>query len=139
MVTVPLATLEGRLGAADLLGTHHQLSPAAARKLACAAGVIPAVLDGDSRVLHLGRRARTATAGQRLALAVQQGGTCGVEHCDRPTTWADAHHWKRRWTDGGHTDLTDLVLLCPRHHTLTHLPGRTLQPRPGGRYRIQRT
>ncbi len=139
MVTVPLATIEGGLAAADLLGSAHQLSPSASRTLACTAGIIPAVLDGDSRVLDLGRRARTATPGQRLALTVQQSGTCGIEHCDRPTTWADAHHWRRRWTDGGRTDLTDLVLLCRRHHTLTHLPGRTLTRQPGGRFRIQRT
>jgi hypothetical protein len=139
VVTVPLATLEGRLGAADLLGTSHQLSPGAARRLACSAGVIPAVLDTDSRVLDLGRRARTATTSQRVALAVQQQGTCGVEHCDRPAAWADAHHWRQRWVDGGRTDLTDLVLVCRRHHTLSHLPGRALAPQPGGRYRIRRT
>ena len=139
VVTVPLATLEGRLTAADVLGSTHQLSPGAARRLACSAGVVPAVLDGGSHVLDLGRRARTATRHQCLALTVQQTGVCGVEHCDRPTTWADAHHWKRRWTDGGNTDLAELVLLCTRHHTLVHLPGRHLATVPGGRYRIQRT
>ena len=139
VVTIPLETLEGRLGAADLLGSHHQLSPGAARKLACAAGVIPAVLDGNGKVLDLGRRARTATTAQRLALTVQQAGSCGIEHCGRPTAWADAHHWRQRWTDGGRTDLADMVLLCARHHTLTHLPGRTLHPQPHGRYRILRT
>ena len=139
VVTVPLATLEGRLQAADLLGSTHQLSPGAARRLACAAGVLPAVLDGDSHVLDLGRRTRLATRPQRLALTVQQSGTCGIEHCDRPTTWADAHHWRHRWTDGAPTDLADLVLLCSRHHTLTHLPDRHLDRRPGGRFRIRRT
>jgi Domain of unknown function (DUF222) len=139
VVTIPVETLEGRLRAADLLGTHHQLSPGAARKLACAAGVLPAVLGTDSRVLDLGRRARTATVSQRLALTVQQQGTCGVEHCDRPAAWADAHHWKQRWVDGGRTDLADLVLVCPRHHTLAHLPGRSLVPQPSGRHRILRT
>jgi hypothetical protein len=138
IVTVPLANLEGRLAAADILGTRHQLSPGAARRLACAAGVIPGVLDGRSQVLDLGRRSRTATPAQRLALALNQDGSCGIETCDRPTSWADAHHWKRRWTDGGKTDLDGLVLLCRRHHTLAHLPGRTLVPRPGNRFRIQR-
>jgi hypothetical protein len=70
---------------------------------------------------------------------VQQHGTCGIDHCDRPTTWADAHHATQRWTDGGHTNHNDLVLLCRRHHTLTHQPGRTLTKHPNGRYRIQRT
>ena len=138
VVTIPIETLEGRLRAADLLGSHHQLSPAAARKLACAAGVLPAVLGTDSHVLDLGRRARTATASQRVALTVQQHGTCGIEHCDRPAAWGDAHHWKQRWADGGRTDLPGLVLVCSRHHTLAHLPGRTLTRRPGGRFRILR-
>ncbi len=139
VVTIPLETLEGRLRAADLLGTSHQLSPAAARRLACAAGVLPAVLGTACQVLDLGRRARTASTSQRVALTVQQQGTCGVEHCDRPAAWGDAHHWKQRWVDGGRTDLADLVLVCARHHTLAHLPGRTLVPQPGGRYRILRT
>jgi hypothetical protein len=66
---------------------------------------------------------------------VEQGGLCAVEHCDRPASWADAHHWKRRWADGG---LDDLLLICPRHHTLAHLPGRTMRPAKGGKYRIHR-
>jgi hypothetical protein len=139
VVTIPIETLEGRLRAVDLLGSEHQLSPAAARKLACSAGVLPAILGADSAVLDLGRRSRTATAAQRTALTVQQHGTCGIESCDRPTTWADAHHWKRRWTDGGRTDLADLVLICSRHHTVAHLPGRALARQASGRYRILRT
>jgi hypothetical protein len=34
--------------------------------------------------------------------------------------------------------VTDLLLICPRHHTLAHLPGRTMQPAKGGKYRIHR-
>jgi hypothetical protein len=112
------------------------LSAGAVRRLACAAGVIPAVLDGPSCVLDLGRRSRLATRSQRLPKLVEQGGLCAIEDCDRPAAWADAHHCRKRWADGGTTDLGDLILICPRHHTYAHLPGRSVRPVEGGGYRI---
>lgn len=119
LVTIPLETLEGRLKAAELLGAGHRLSPGAARRLACQAGVIPAVLGSRSRVLDLGRRSRLHSKAQRTALAVEQRGSCGIAECDTPTAWADAHH-VTGWARGGPTTLDNGVLLCPRHHTLTH-------------------
>jgi hypothetical protein len=139
VVTVPLETLEGRLGSGRLLGSPGTLlSPAAARRLACTAGVVPAVLATDSHVLDQGRRARTATKAQRLALTVQQKGVCGIEDCGAPAAWCDAHHWRGRWADGATTDLDGLVLICPRHHTLAHLPGRRLEQVSVGCFRLRR-
>ena len=119
VVTIPMATLEGRLAASQVLGSDLEVSPSAARRLACAAGVIPAILDGRSQVLDLGRRRRLHTKAQRLALAIQQQGYCAAEGCDLPATWADAHHLTA-WSAGGKTTTTDGVLLCPRHHTHAH-------------------
>jgi hypothetical protein len=119
VVTIPLHVLESRLGTAQLLGTHHRLSAPAARKLACQSGVIPAVLGTGSVVLDLGRRARLHSKSQRIALAVQQGGSCGIHDCDAPASWGDAHH-VTGWAGGGATTVRDGVLLCPRHHTLVH-------------------
>ena len=139
VVTMPLRTLEGRLGSGQLLGSNTLLSPTATRRLACAAGVVPAVLGTDGQVLDHGRRARTATKAQRLALAVQQDGVCGIERCGAPAAWCDAHHWRGRWADGATTNLDDLVLICPRHHTLAHLPGRHLERLATGRFALRRT
>ena len=139
VVTMPLETLEGRLGAGLVLASPGTLlSPAAARRLACTAGVVPAVLGTDGQVLDQGRRARTATKAQRLALTVQQDGVCGIEHCGAPAAWCDAHHWRGRWADGAPTDLDGLVLVCARHHTLAHLPGRAVERVAVGRFRLVR-
>ena len=46
-------------------------------------------------------------------------GGCAFPGCDRPPRWCDGHHI-RHWTDGGHTALTNAVLLCGHHHRLIH-------------------
>jgi hypothetical protein len=89
------------------------------RKLACDAQVIPALLGSDGQPLDLGRSTRTFTAAQRRALGLRDGPGCAFPGCDRPIAWCDAHHIVH-WSDGGHTDLTNGVLLCAHHHTLIH-------------------
>ena len=54
VVLMPLETLMGGLKAAHL-DTGETISPGQARRLACEAGIIPAVLGGNSQVLDLGR------------------------------------------------------------------------------------
>ena len=120
VVTIPLDTLLHGLKAAAL-DTGDLISPTLARRLACEAGIIPAVLGSHGEVLDLGRKTRFHTPKQRLAMNLQQHGTCAVERCTMPATWADAHHLTP-WSQGGHTSVTDGVLTCTRHHTQAHDP-----------------
>jgi len=136
VVTMALHALHEGLAAAHL-DTGHRLAPATARRLAAAHGVIPAVLGTEGEVLDVGRRARLFTRAQRLALNVQQHGTCAAQGCDRPAAWGDAHHL-HPWSGGGPTDLSNGVLLCPRHHTLAHRPGYDTTVLAPGRIRINR-
>ncbi len=94
------------------------LSAATMRHLACDAGIIPAVLGSDRELLDLGREERLATPAQIIALRQRDGG-CSFPSCDRPSGWCQAHHI-RHWLDGGPTDLSNLALLCQRHHTIVH-------------------
>jgi Domain of unknown function (DUF222) len=57
VVLLPYDTLIGGLKAANL-DTGQTISAALARRLACEAGIIPAVLGGKSEVLDLGRTRR---------------------------------------------------------------------------------
>ena len=118
LVTMTLDTLLGGLQPANILGTDTLLSPSQARRLAAAAGIIPAVLDAQSQLLDLGRR-RTYTQPQRIAMALRQGGLCNIKGCERPATWCDANH-RQPWAKGGRTTIDDGELICPRHHTLVH-------------------
>lgn len=127
VVTTTVEALRELVGHATLPdGT--MLGPGQLRRLACNAGLIPAVLGGPSVLLDLGREARLASRAQRIALAVRDGG-CRAEGCDRPATWCEAHHLDP-WSTGGRTDLARLVLLCAHHHHLAHDSGYRITVTP---------
>jgi len=117
VVTTTLETLRGGLAAAAL-DTGEALSAGQARRLACEAGLVPAVLGTGSVVLDLGRRTRLHTAAQRLALTITQK-QCQHPTCDVPAARCHVHH-VLGWARGGRTDLANAQLLCPRHHQLAH-------------------
>jgi hypothetical protein len=99
VVTLDHEVLSTGLGAAALVyGTP--VSPGEARRLACGAGIIPAVLGGTSAVLDLGREQRLFNRAQRIAMALRDKG-CRAEGCDRPPSWTEAHHLTRPWAEGG--------------------------------------
>ncbi len=121
VVTMDLDVLTEGLKAAGL-DTGQAITAAQARRLACQAGLIPAVLGGKSQPLDLGRKRRLHTPAQRIAMALRDGNGCTAEGCDRPAGWCHAHH-DIPWGHGGPTDLDNGRLLCSRHHTLVHHPG----------------
>ncbi|WP_158647606.1 HNH endonuclease signature motif containing protein [Actinoplanes sp. ATCC 53533] len=100
------------------LDTGAPISPAEARRLACDAHIVPAVLGGDSQVLDLGRARRLFTGPLRRALILRDHG-CAFPHCDRPARWTEGHHLIP-WADGGTTTLANASLVCRRHHRLLH-------------------
>ena len=112
------------------LDTGGQITAAQARRLACTAGIIPAVLGARSQVLDLGRRRRFHTEAQRIALALRDNG-CTADGCDRPPALCHAHH-DIPWSRGGPTDLTNGRLLCGHHHRRIHDPAYRHQRLPNG-------
>ncbi len=145
IVTIPLASLRADLAAADLLGaglvpgddlTGDRITAAEARRLACTAKILPAVLDGHSLPLDLGRAKRLFTPAQRKALLIRDQ-TCRAEGCDTPGTWCDAHHLDP-WSTGGPTDLANAVLLCQHHHHRVHDTRFRADRHPNGDLRFHR-
>src|SRR3954469_1634289 len=122
VITMDLTDLAGRTGAGTTL-TGDLLAPETVRRIACDAAIIPAVLGGKSELLDLGRTVRLVTPKLFLALCLRDKG-CTFPGCTRPPTWCDAHHCIH-WCDGGPTDLTNMALLCARHHTTLHQKGYT--------------
>jgi hypothetical protein len=100
--------------------TGTLISASAARRIACQAGILPAVLGGPGQILDLGRHHRFFSDPQRTALAVVYD-TCAAEGCDRPFAWSELHH-QHPWSKGGFTDLDLAIPLCGYHHRLIHDP-----------------
>jgi len=117
VVTVPFDPLTHRLGSGTL-DSGDRVAPETARRIACDARILPAVLGGVGQPLDLGRERRLITGALRRALVLRDGG-CAFPGCDRPPRWCDGHH-VRHWADGGPTSLANAVLLCGYHHRLIH-------------------
>lgn len=119
VVTMTTATLGGAL-ASGTLDTGSRLSAGTARRLACTAGVLPAVLGGPSEVLDLGRSRRFFSRPQRVAMILRDG-CCTAVGCDAPPGMCDSHH-EDLWSHDGTTDLGRGRLLCGHHHRRAHDP-----------------
>ncbi|GAA1444885.1 hypothetical protein GCM10009641_64860 [Mycobacterium cookii] len=145
VVTIPLDSLRAELATADLTGaglvpgddlTGDRITASQARRLACTAKILPAVLDGTSLPVDLGRAKRLFSPGQRRAMLIRDR-ACRAEGCDTPGTWCDAHHLDP-WHTGGPTDLANAILLCPHHHHRVHDTGYRTDRLPNGDLRFHR-
>jgi Domain of unknown function (DUF222) len=136
LVTIDLETLRSKLPGVGLVG-QEPISAAEARRLACAAQIIPVVLGGRSQVLDLGRSSRLFSPAQRKAMAVRDR-CCRTEGCTIPASWCEAHHAARPWETGGRTDLADGALLCSWHHHRAHDSRYETRRLPNGDYRFHR-
>lgn len=94
------------------------VDPETARRLACDAPLVPALIDASGDVLALGRTQRLVTRTQRRALGIRDHHTCRFPGCVRRRR-LHAHH-VQHWANGGPTDLDNLMLLCNFHHTCVH-------------------
>jgi hypothetical protein len=136
VITLGLDALMTGIGAASL-DTGGRISAGEARRLACKAGIIPMVLNGDSVPLDLGREQRLFTKHQRIALAQIYDG-CAAANCDRPPAWTEAHH-PEQWVNGGRTDLDNGLPLCPPHHHMAdHPEAWNMRRLPNGGVRFTR-
>jgi hypothetical protein len=139
VITLSHDTLTSGLGAAGLVGGVNgadTISAGQARRLACNAGLIPAVLGTTSAPLDLGRETRLFTQAQHHAMALRDR-RCRAETCQRPPAWCEAHH-EIPWSRGGKTNLNDGVLLCGHHHRLAHHTNYDHQRLPNGDIRFTR-
>jgi len=135
IVTMDLEHLRDGLASAGLdAGT--KISAGQARRLACGAGLVPAVLGGGSEPLDLGMSRRLFTGHQRRALRLKHD-TCAAEGCERPFAWCDLHH-RHPWSRGGPTDLDNAIPLCGHHHRRAHDQAFNLARLASGEVRFTR-
>ncbi|MEO7557102.1 MAG: HNH endonuclease signature motif containing protein, partial [Acidimicrobiales bacterium] len=87
----------------------------------CCDSVLRRVALADGEVLQLGRTTKAVPAYLAHTVAARDR-HCRFPACDRLAKYTDVHHVVP-WWNGGSTDITNLVLLCRRHHRRLHTPG----------------
>src|SRR5437763_9078640 len=104
------------------------------QRLACDASRVVMRHGQDGRVVEVDARTRTIPPALRRALHHRDRGCrfpgCGVR-------FGQGHHI-RHWAQGGPTTLSNLALLCRRHHRAVHEEGYQLDRPPDGELRFRR-
>lgn len=94
------------------------IHPKDAEILTCSSELVGQIWDGPDTVLHQKRAQRFFTLAQRRAILARDKG-CQAPGCTIPAVNCAIHHIKE-WFEGGMTDETNAVTLCPRHHAAVH-------------------
>ena len=103
------------------------------RDLACQSDILPGIFRGASQPLDLGRKRRTASPAQRVALTARDKACVG---CGANSNWCQAHHIIP-WAVEGNTDLDDMCLLCSRCHHKVHDDQWVVRRSPSGKYYLK--
>jgi hypothetical protein len=118
-VTTSVETLKALAGAAGAeMEWALPLSATTVRRMACDCSVTRVLLNQESMPVDIGRAERMIKRPKRRALTSRDK-HCQWPGCERPASRCDAHHLVH-WVNGGATDLSNLVLLCHRHHWMVH-------------------
>ena len=89
-----------------------------ARRLSCDASVTPVLMNEEREILHVGKRTRTSSRHRRRELNLRDQ-HCQAPGCTVPADRCTIHHVVH-WADGGSDQLSNLRLVCGRHHALLH-------------------
>jgi 5-methylcytosine-specific restriction endonuclease McrA len=103
-------------------------SAEAAQRLACDASRVVMRHDEEGRILEVGARTRTIPPALRRALH-HRDRNCRFPGC--AVRFGQGHHI-RHWAEGGPTTLSNLALLCRRHHRAVHEEGYQVARRADG-------
>ena len=113
-------------------GSH--VSAETSRRLACDASRVVMRQDQDGRMVEIGARTRTIPPALRRALH-HRDRNCRFPGCR--VRFGQGHH-VRHWAQGGPTTLSNLALLCRRHHRAVHEEGYQVERMPDGALQFRR-
>jgi 5-methylcytosine-specific restriction endonuclease McrA len=110
-----------------------RVSSETSRRLACDATRVIMRHDANGHVVEVGARTRTIPPALRRALHHRDRG-CQFPGCG--VTFGQGHHI-RHWAQGGPTTLSNLAMLCRRHHRAVHEEGYQVERQADGRLRFR--
>jgi 5-methylcytosine-specific restriction endonuclease McrA len=118
----------------SVLADGLRVSAETSQRLSCDASRTWMRHDAEGRVVEVGARTRTIAPALRRALQHRDQGCrfpgCGVRQ-------GQGHHL-RHWARGGPTTLSNLAILCRRHHRAVHEEGYQVARAPDGALHFRR-
>jgi hypothetical protein len=132
-VDAPVLADPGQPGQ-SILEDGARVSAETSRRLACDASRVVMRHDEEGHLLEIGARTRTIPPALRRALHHRDRG-CRFPGCG--ARFGQGHHL-RHWAQGGPTKLSNLALLCRRHHRAVHEEGYQVSRGPDGTLRFRR-
>jgi Domain of unknown function (DUF222)/HNH endonuclease len=111
-----------------------RVSAETSQRLACDASRVVMQHDRTGRVMEVGARTRTIPPAIRRALHHRDRGCC-FPGCG--IRFGQGHHI-RHWAQGGPTTLSNLAMLCRRHHRCVHEEGYQVERLEGGELQFRR-
>jgi hypothetical protein len=111
-----------------------RVSAETSQRLACDASRVVMQHARDGRVVEVAARTRTIPAALHRALRYRDRG-CRFPGC--VVRFGEGHHI-RHWAQGGPTKLSNLTLLCRRHHRAVHEEGYRVERLPDGELQFRR-
>jgi hypothetical protein len=112
----------------SVLEEGARVSAETSQRLACDASRVVMRHDPDGNLLEVGARTRTIPPALRRALLHRDKG-CRFPGCH--SRFGQGHHI-RHWAHGGPTTLSNLAILCRRHHRAVHEEGYQVERKPDG-------
>ena len=110
-----------------------RVSAETSQRLGCDASRVVMEHDADGRIFDVGAKTRTIPPALRRALLYRDR-NCRFPGCHG--RFCQAHHI-RHWAHGGPTTLSNLVLLCRRHHRAVHEEGYRVERMSDGELRFR--
>jgi Domain of unknown function (DUF222)/HNH endonuclease len=117
-----------------LLEDGARVPAGTSQRLACDATRVVMRHDADGRLTEVGARTRTIPPALRRALLHRDHG-CRFPGCG--ARFGQGHHI-RHWAHGGPTTLSNLAMLCRRHHRAVHEEGYQVDRLADGELRFRR-
>jgi hypothetical protein len=118
----------------SVLESGEHVSAETSRRLACDAGRVVMQHARDGRVVEVAARTRTIPPAIRHALKHRDHG-CRFPGCH--VRVGQGHHIQH-WARGGPTTLSNLTMLCRRHHRAVHEEGYQVEREASGELRFRR-
>jgi len=91
------------------------------KRLCCDGKAVVLTENRYGEPLSIGRKSRIVPIAMQRAVRARDNNCCTFPGCNN-RRFLQSHHVEH-WSNGGHTSLDNLMLLCTRHHTLVHEGG----------------